>query len=317
MTISKFTAGTLHENHKALIARGPIVFLGIEPARYESRPNGEGGTCEVPMVTGSCAICGQGICDVVRISVGGEPEIIGLDCAATLECNLGKSYRCAVTGLRKVKREATTRRKAEKLSVVLAPLRAEMTEWAAGDDRFAASVAANALRIMDSGRRPSPEHMALIGRIRSGEVAPRPRFERPVVVARPVEVNVAAPEGKVLVRGVIVSTKSTDGQYGPTYRMTVKVATSEGVYLVNGTIPQALFDACDKHLVNDGGWIEVLKGCEVEFSATLTRSDDRDFFAFANRPTKAKLVAWPAEKGRPTEDARSEEPDGFAQFEAA
>lgn len=302
--ISKFTAGALHENHKALIARGPIVFLGIQPARYESRPCEGGGTCEVPVVAGTCAICGQGICDVVRISVAGEETIVGLDCAETLRDNLGKSYRCAVTGLRKVKREATTRRKAEKLAVVLAPLRAEMEQWTQGDDAFAARVAANALRVMDKGRRPSAEHVALIDRIRSGEIAPRPRVERP---ARPVEIEIPAPEGKVTVRGVIVSTKAEDMAFNgcPTtvYKMTVKVRTEDGVYLVNGTLPRALFDDCEKHLQNVDGWISVLRGCAVEFTATLTRSQDKPHFAFAARPSKARLVSWPAEKAKEADAA--------------
>ena len=304
MSISKFTAGVLHENHKAMIAGGPIVFLGIQPARYESRPCEGGGTCEVPMVTGTCAICGQGICDVVRISVAGEETIIGLDCAETLRDNLGKSYMCAVTKIRKVKRAATVRRKAEKLSIVLAPLKAEMLAWTQGDDVFAARVAGNALRVMDKGRRPSDAHMALIARIRSGEVKPRPRFERPV---RPVEIEVPAPEGKATVRGVVVSTKSEDMLFNgcPTtvYKMTVKVTTGEGIYLVNGTLPRALLDAANEHLQNVDGLIYALRGCEVEFTATLTRSNDRPHFAFAARPSKARLVSWPAEKAKEIDDA--------------
>ena len=115
------------------------------------------------------------------------------------------------------------------------------------------------------------------------------------------ETHVAAPTGKQTVHGTIVSTKCGENDFGKTYRMTVKVDTGAGVYLVNGTLPQALFDACEANLENDGGWVSVLRGCEVEFSADLARSD-KEHFAFASRPTKARLVSWPAEKAKRAED---------------
>lgn len=302
--ISNAMAGVLHENHKALIARGPWRFDAMVPARYESRPAEGGGTCEAPVCAGSCDICGQGICDVVRfVSAAGERIMIGLDCASTFEHNNGRAFRDAKSGLMKVKREATTRRKGEKLAIVLAPLRAEMTAWISERaGTFHADVAANAIRVMDKGRRPSTAHMALINKLRAEE-APAPRV-RPV---RAEESHVAAPEGKQTVRGAIVSTKSEQRQYGygmPTYcyRMTVKVTTDAGIYLVNGTLPRALFDAAEKDLDSPEGYCEALKGCEVEFTATLTRSDDRDFFAFAERPSKARLVSFPAEKAKRSED---------------
>ena len=111
------------------------------------------------------------------------------------------------------------------------------------------------------------------------------------------ETHVAAPLGKQTVRGVIVSTKSTKGDFGTAYRMTVKVETSAGVYLVNGTIPASIFDACEDALQNVDGWIVALRGCEVEFVATLERSDS-DHFAFAKRPTKGAILAVPCEKAR-------------------
>lgn len=306
MSLSNAAIGRIHENHKAIIARGPWRFDGLQPARYESRPSEDGvGTCEVPVCAGTCTICGQGICDVVWIASASERLMIGVDCAGTFAQNLGKSFRDAKSGLLKVKREATTRRKGEKLAIVLAPLRAEMIAWIADyPGTFRANVAANALRVMDKGRRLSAAHMALVTRLRSEEApAPVVRVQRPEKAA---EVNVAAPEGRTTVRGVVVSAKGEErafnGRPVMVYRMTVKVDTGAGVYFVNGTLPQALFDACEEHLENVDGWVSVLRGCEVEFSADLTRSDDRDFFAFASRPTKARLVSWPAEKGKRAED---------------
>jgi hypothetical protein len=320
MAISKFTAGALHENHKALIAAGPWDFGGIEPARYEALPGGG----ERPVCAGCCDICGQSICDVVRLRhrVTGEMRMLGLDCASTFDMNLGKAFRDAKTGLLKIKREATTRRKAEKLAVVLAPLRAEMTAWAA-EDSFRANVARNAIRVMDKGRRPSPEHMALIEKCRAQ--GPQRGFERRERPARVEEQHVPAPEGKQTIRGVVVSTKSEDKMFGrqvtPTYRMTVKVTTDDGgVYFVNGTAPRALLDAAWERLECPEGALPALRGCVVEFTATLTRSDRDEHFAFADRPSKARLVEWPA--GAERQERRGErsldgDVDPFAAFGVA
>ena len=119
------------------------------------------------------------------------------------------------------------------------------------------------------------------------------------------ETHVPAPTGKQTVRGTIVSTKAKDGDYGTTYRMTVKVETGEGVYLVNGTIPAAIFDACEDALTNVDGWLVALRGCDVEFNATLERSDS-EHFAFAKRPTKATILAVPCEKARRFQEWRDE-----------
>lgn len=111
------------------------------------------------------------------------------------------------------------------------------------------------------------------------------------------ETHVPAPTGKQTVCGTIVSAKSTNTDYGTSYRMTVKVATDAGSYLVNSTIPAAVFDQCEDALTNEDGWIVALKGCEVQFTATLERSDSAHF-AFAKRPTKAAILAVPCEKAR-------------------
>lgn len=311
--ISKFTAGVLHENHKALIARGPWRFEAVVPARYESRPTEGGGTCEVPVCAGACDICGQGICDVVHfISAAGERIMVGLDCASTFEHNNGKAFRDAKSGLLKVKREATARRRGEKFSVVLAPLRAEMEGWIRDHaGTFHATMAASVLRVMDKGRRPSPEQMAVVVKLRAEEPretrAAQWQREKAERAARwQQETHIAAPEGPTTVRGVLVSYKAEELLFGyarrTVYKMTVKVTTETGVYCVHGTLPQGLFDAAEKALAFPDGLCEALKGCEVEFTATLTRSDRDEHFAFAAKPSKARLVAWPAEKAKPSED---------------
>lgn len=92
----------------------------------------------------------------------------------------------------------------------------------------------------------------------------------------PPEKHVSAPEGRVTVRGKIVSVKSVEGPYGTSIKMVVKVETPEGSWLVWTTAPSAILGT-------------EIKGHEVEFTATLTRGRD-EFFAFGKRPTKARLL---------------------------
>lgn len=129
------------------------------------------------------------------------------------------------------------------------------------------------------------------------------------------ETHAAAPTGKQTVRGTIISTKANKGDFGWIYRMTVKVTTDAGVYLVNSTIPASIFDACEDAVQNVDGWIVALRGCEVQFAATLERSDS-DHFAFAKRPTKGVIVAVPCEKARRFQPWKDEAPAPDAETEA-
>lgn len=132
------------------------------------------------------------------------------------------------------------------------------------------------------------------------------------------ETHVAAPTGKQTIRGTIISAKAGSNDFGKTYRMTVKVTTPAGCYLVNGAIPGAIWDECEAKLeCLAGGWIVVLVGCEIQFTATLETSDSAHF-AFAKRPTKATIVGVPTGKERQPKgwDPKPAE-DHFAQFETA
>ena len=94
------------------------------------------------------------------------------------------------------------------------------------------------------------------------------------------EKHVPAPEGRQSVRGKIVSVKSRETAYGTTLKMTVKVETPEGTWLAWGTVPSSLMTGdCE------------LRGKEIEFTGTFTRSDSKEHFAFFKRPSKAKKVA--------------------------
>ena len=95
------------------------------------------------------------------------------------------------------------------------------------------------------------------------------------------EKHVPAPVGdNVTVRGAVVSLKERFTQYGATWKMTVKVQTPDGSWLVWGTVPRAL---ANSHV-----------GDTVEFTAKLEAARDaapNTHFVFAKRPRNAKLVA--------------------------
>lgn len=91
---------------------------------------------------------------------------------------------------------------------------------------------------------------------------------------REEEKHVPAPEGRVQVRGRVVSVKRYEGEFGVSYKMTVKVQEDEGSWLVWVSVPSGL---------------EVERGETVEFRATLKRGLD-EHFALGKRPTNARVI---------------------------
>jgi hypothetical protein len=118
-------------------------------------------------------------------------------------------------------------------------------------------------------RSLSPAQVALVRKI-ANEVRNPP----------PAEAHVPAPKGRVTVRGKVVSTKTYDGHFGTTLKMTVKVTTPGGVWLCWGTVPDALLGD------------RPVNGATVEFTATLKPGRDAHFALFS-RPTKASVVSYP------------------------
>jgi hypothetical protein len=88
--------------------------------------------------------------------------------------------------------------------------------------------------------------------------------------AKPVPVV----EGRVLVKGEVLSVREQDGFYGVQIKMLVK---SDAGFKLWGTVPSSISE-------------EVKKGSLIEFSASLDRSDDDQYFGFFKRPSKAKVL---------------------------
>ena len=110
--------------------------------------------------------------------------------------------------------------------------------------------------------------------------------EEQVKAERP---SVPAPVGRVDVEGVVVSVKWQENDFGGSLKMLVE---AEPGYRVWGTVPK---DLTMIPVVKDNGrweeWREVNVGDRVAFTATLTPSENDPAFAFAKRPSKARLVA--------------------------
>lgn len=85
-----------------------------------------------------------------------------------------------------------------------------------------------------------------------------------------------APMGKQEVTGTITKMTVKESQWGLTVKITVTTAEGWKVY---ATCPKAILDAIPGDL----------EGVEVAFTANLEPSDSEDF-AFASRPTKARVL---------------------------
>ncbi len=117
-----------------------------------------------------------------------------------------------------------------------------------------------------------------------------PAYERTLQKRAEAAKNVPAPEGKMVVRGTVISCKASDGAWGTTYKMTVKVEADGGQWLAWGTCPDSLLE--HGRNVKPGFACDALRGCEVEFNATLSRGHE-EHFAMFKRPTKARVLRDP------------------------
>lgn len=121
----------------------------------------------------------------------------------------------------------------------------------------------------------SDKQVELVMKLAAEATAPKPEAKK--LIAAPV----AGPATRRTFRGRVVSTKSQEGFYGATeYKMTVKVETSEGVWLAWGTVPSAMLEACP---IGERGRLDSLRGAEVEITAKLAPGRDAHF-AIMKRP---------------------------------
>jgi hypothetical protein len=118
-----------------------------------------------------------------------------------------------------------------------------------------------------------------------------------------------APEGRVVIRGDVVSAKMVEGEYGTSYKIMVK---DERGFRVWCSIPKAQADeAFDKFhawlkenklsnhdfgyavwlLGDDNASYPGVIGRRITFAATLKQSDDDKSFAWGSRPSKGEWLS--------------------------
>jgi hypothetical protein len=228
---------------------------------------------------GHCGVCGAGYRygDVWEHD-NGEIVHLGHDCAE--KYSLLASRPGFDAALATIKRARAARIEAEARVARLARFCAqnEGMEEALATDHYIVRDIAN--RVRQFGEI-SEKQIALVKKIAREEKA---RLAGPT---KEEEKHVPAPEGRVTVRGRVVSKKGVESSYGWTLKMTVKVETPEGSWLAWGTVPDSL--SLFQHPTDEFKQIVLERGDEIEFSATLARGRDAHFALF-KRPTKAKIV---------------------------
>jgi hypothetical protein len=275
----------VHPFEKVGLGKAPYRFAGYGHKTFQAFPG-------APVQVGtSCDFCGSGICNVFWVlSSDGNRFKTGCDC-------IYKIYKTAPRTdalfheVRKADREMRAKRRAEQALEKRARVResrrlvnlqrardfldkpenAGLESALAIDHPIVQDIAAKLQQYGDL----SPRQVEFVWKLYGEAYGP----------AAPAEVNVPAPEGKVTVRGKVIKIAVHDGMYGQVTKMTVKVSDGRNVWLCWGTVPGSL------HEVDGGGFrtSDSLRGCEVEFNASLQRGRDAHFALF-KRPTKARVV---------------------------
>lgn len=228
---------------------------------------------------GGCDICGNGNYlegAVFRHVPTGDMIQVGHICAAKVELFAGDAEGLAAAREERRRLSLTKRDRRNRWSMYREVLTPELRRlFRVGRRHEIVADIRGRFRRSPFRCAPTERQVALMTRL----VA---EIENP----KPAELHVPVPAEngeRITVEGTVVSIKVSEGMYGTTVRMTVKVETPDGSWLVNGTLPTAIDDAT--------------RGDIVRFSATIQHGRE-PHFAFFKRPTKAQVVA--ASIGTPT-----------------
>lgn len=221
--------------------------------------------------TGRCTVCGAQFVygDVWMHEPTGEHIHIGHECAEKYQLLTDRSEFELLVGRAKdaAARVVQAKKNAEERAAFLAE-HPGLVDALTFKHRIIEDIAEK----FKTYRRLSDAQIALVYKIIEEEKNPKP-----------AEVHVPAPSGRQTFRATIVSIKEHGDRYsrfGASWKMTVKVATGEGVWLGWGTVPTMHGP--------DGAFLFPVKGDELEVTATLEAGREAHF-AFMKRP-KAKIV---------------------------
>jgi hypothetical protein len=303
---SKDAEGKLHVENGKHAEGGQCCVLGLmHVARVKWAPTG---------CIGQCSICGARYVygDVWKHVPSGEHLHVGHDCAdkyamlmdrSAWELENGRVRQAAATAMiREQNREeraaflAANPGLEEAFNLAAREsglIRAHNDSLPEGAPDSSRRFASRALEILSDlaekfarFRSLSEKQVALVLKLAHEVAHPK---------APEVEQHVPAPEGKVTVRGKVVSRKTYEGAYGSSLKITVKIQTPEGSWLAWGTAPRALWDVWSEGETGQSRGVQA--GDEVEFTATLKQGREPHFALF-KRPTAARFTrrwdaSWP------------------------
>ena len=201
----------------------------------------------------------------------------GLDCAQKLECAGIDAFK---KNVKKAKEAAAGKRKAQAILVEAGLAKA----WELYEARKSASdLSRDELTALDIVGRLvkwgsiSDKAASFLGSLLD-RIEHAPEIAAEKAAAKALELANAKPvpavEGRVLVKGEVLSLKEQEGFYGIQLKMLVK---AEGGFKLWGSVPSAIRDSVER-------------GSVVEFNAALQKSDNDEYFGFFSRPSKAKVI---------------------------
>jgi hypothetical protein len=232
--------------------------------------------------TGKCSVCGAAFVygDVWEHTPSGELIHVGHDCAAKYELLADRSAHEMALG---------RLRSAAAVEIIRARNAALRSEFLAAHPGLE-----DALKMDHKILRDLAERFRLYCSMSEKQVALAFKLADEIRNPKPEEAHVPAPvsEGRLTIRGSVVSTKVQETDFGSILRMTVKVQTPAGSWLAWGTCPRSIASFPWKDGVSGQviGTTGISVGDQVEFTATLRAGGREDFFAFFSRPTNARII---------------------------
>jgi len=264
---------------------GACCVLQEERKAFAAHQKATGATYASHEHGGTCHICGAWAeyTAIFHHAATNKYIITGMDCAAKLEMGDPARFRTFRKACLDAKHARAGRAKAEQILKEAGLERA----WAISEMSFEEAQEAFCPNKTGLDSRPPEEHWTLssiIGKlVHYGNISDKQVNYLRVLVERldSFKERLAkrdaerasakdCPKGRMVIRGVVVSVKEQENDYGTRTVMTVK---SPDGWLVWGTVPSS---------------IGVEKGDEVEFTATVEPSANDSKFGFYKRPTKAR-----------------------------
>lgn len=233
--------------------------------------------------SGQCGHCGQSIryaALMVRSDIS-EFIYVGQDCLSNRFESLTKAEFDSLRKAAKLNRERATKKQIFDQTLADNPWLAEIPTYGT---TFLDSLYEQAQQGKQLSAKQIEAGINALAKAKEREAAFQARKAQEAAL---LQQGVEAPEGKITVIGKVLTLKWQDSAYGGSLKMLVQ---ADAGWKVWSTVPSSLVGG--NALINDE-WVTTSganEGDTIEFTATLTRSDRDPLFAFAKRPTKAKIL---------------------------